>query len=39
MYVDGGYLDQPTWWIDRYKLKLEIEAQYERDSAKRSEKS
>ena len=36
MYVDGGYLDQPTWFTERYKIKLEIEAEHERRSAKSS---
>lgn len=36
MYVNGGYIDQPTWFIERYKIKLNIDAEHERRSAKRS---
>lgn len=36
LYVDGGYLDQPVWFTERYKIKLEIEAEHERRSAKSS---
>jgi len=36
MYVAGGYLDQPLWFIERYKIKLETEAEYDRKTAKSS---
>jgi hypothetical protein len=36
MYIAGGYIDQPTWFIERYKIKLKMEALHDQRSAKKS---
>jgi|JI102314A2RNA_FD_contig_31_9654851_length_601_multi_2_in_0_out_0_1 hypothetical protein len=33
-YVDGGYLDQPEWFVELYKMKIEVEAEYDKTSKK-----